>query len=240
VNSSNQTKATPPSRAEEPKPSEIKKHEEAPHVDSSKQSVKDTLTATLPNSKTTWASLAAARQDEWGPNVSKVTATSVLVQSYSTVNETPSDKKMPEKNVRPELDVSRCVFLKNLTPEMTEKTIRNALGRFGQIVSIDIFKNQINGYVEFTNSQSAKDAIATRTIKINNTDVALEEKRPYSSTHSKPSRGFPRSEDRRHYAGEHTRQRPHTSSTNESSTGATGGRPGRPSRFPPKSTGKTN
>jgi hypothetical protein len=147
---------------------------------------------TAPSKPKTWASLAAVGKEQWGDNVSQVTGTSVVVESATPTKQqapTATDissrterKSTAEKyggSGRPphhDMNTASTVFVKNVTSNVTEETLRAVLREFGQIKTVLIISAKHSAFVEFDEPQAARKVVAIKTLKAGDVELSFEAK----------------------------------------------------------------
>ncbi|OZJ02465.1 hypothetical protein BZG36_04100 [Bifiguratus adelaidae] len=140
----------------------------------------------------TWANLAANNQSKWGSQVSEAKgqvvsmapgAAQAPAQTGKAHQAKSSDSKSKEHK-RHKQDEAVSAYVRNVTPEMTEQAIREAMSVIGPIRSVDVNC----AFVEFTNEKDFKAAVAQGTFEIGTHGAVIAEERRRQTPHNRDGR----------------------------------------------------
>jgi len=68
------------------------------------------------------------------------------------------------------------IFIKDINENVSREKIKEAFSKFGEVKKVDVFYNRRSGFVEFISLDSAKSAIAAKSVLIDGHKIIAEEK----------------------------------------------------------------
>ncbi|KAL0564940.1 hypothetical protein V5O48_017098 [Marasmius crinis-equi] len=122
----------------------------------------------------TWANLAAANSKKWGAAVAQESrgTTEVVPSSPASGSQTPqapgtpvgSTSRQGGRSPHPAYQAAQSVtiphcFIKNVSENITEPALKQALQRFGTLKHVEIVRHKACAFAEFTSVDAAKRAI---------------------------------------------------------------------------------
>jgi len=70
----------------------------------------------------------------------------------------------------------REIFIKDINDNISKEKIKEAFSKFGEVKKVDVFYNRRSGFVEFISLDSAKSAIAAKSVLVDGHKIIAEEK----------------------------------------------------------------
>ncbi|KAI5808517.1 hypothetical protein DFH27DRAFT_229019 [Peziza echinospora] len=116
------------------------------------------------------------------------TPTSPASQGWQSVSGSSGRHARPVSNAVPQ-ELQAQAYLKNVTANVDENALREALSKFGTIKSMDIARNKNCAFVEFESVASYKAAKAASPLQIGESNVLVEERRQGTARPSGPGFG---------------------------------------------------
>jgi len=114
-------------------------------------------------------------------NTTTTTSTTTHLKEVSKIeNKTLPNSSSQKNNQRGRQDqkgnMEREIFIKDVNDGITRDKIKEAFSKFGDVKKVDVFYSRHNGFVEFISAESAKNAIAAKSVIIDGHKILAEEK----------------------------------------------------------------